>query len=399
MIRTGFFLNLNYGWVGGINYYRNLLTAIFENENNIIEPVIFFPGNKNVSNLLEGFPPFEIVRDRCFDRYSLSWFLQRVGEKDLKNNIVLEKQIKTLLYENNIEVISHSVDLFNLNLSSPMLGWIPDFQHLRMPEFFSGEELEQRKQRFTSLCDESARIILSSFSARKDLALFAPEHVDKSRVLQFPVKPVSQNDILGLAELQKKYNFSGSYFHLPNQFWKHKNHRIVIEALKILKSKNHQVRIIATGNTVDYRHPGFFDNLLYDITRDGLLDSFIILGLVPYTDMVSLMFNSVAVINPSFFEGWSTTVEEARSIGKKLILSDIDVHREQAPRGAHYFDPQNAEELAAVLWEVWSSFDNEHDRLMRIKAQEDFPIRWKNFAESYSGIVLESLEVKRHQPK
>lgn len=33
-------------------------------------------------------------------------------------------------------------------------------------------------------------------------------------------------------------------------------------------------------------------------------------------------------VNPSFYEGWSTTVEEAKSIGVPLLLSDIPVHRE-----------------------------------------------------------------------
>jgi glycosyltransferase involved in cell wall biosynthesis len=39
---------------------------------------------------------------------------------------------------------------------------------------------------------------------------------------------------------------------------------------------------------------------------------------------------STALINPSLFEGWSTTVEEAKSTGTPMILSDLGVHREQA---------------------------------------------------------------------
>lgn len=46
------------------------------------------------------------------------------------------------------------------------------------------------------------------------------------------------------------------------------------------------------------------------------------LGLVPRSDVIALMRYSISLINPSFFEGWSTTVEEAKSMGKQIILSE-----------------------------------------------------------------------------
>ena len=63
------------------------------------------------------------------------------------------------------------------------------------------------------------------------------------------------------------------------------------------------------------------------------------LGLVSYADLIGLMRYLTALINPSLFEGWSTTVEEAKSLGKTIILSDIPVHREQAPENGRFFDP------------------------------------------------------------
>jgi hypothetical protein len=40
-------------------------------------------------------------------------------------------------------------------------------------------------------------------------------------------------------------------------------------------------------------------------------------------------------------EGWSTTVEEAKSLEGPLILSDIPVHRVQASTVADVFDPRS----------------------------------------------------------
>jgi hypothetical protein len=57
-------------------------------------------------------------------------------------------------------------------------------------------------------------------------------------------------------------------------------------------------------------------------------------------------------VQPSKSEGWSTVVEDARGLGKRILLSDIDVHREQDPPRAGYFRPDDAKELAARLREV-----------------------------------------------
>jgi len=65
---------------------------------------------------------------------------------------------------------------------------------------------------------------------------------------------------------------------------------------------------------------------------------------------------SAAVLNPSLFEGWSTTVEAAKAVGVPLLLSDLRVHREQAPENALFFDPGNVDEMAKVLGQAWGAW-------------------------------------------
>jgi glycosyltransferase involved in cell wall biosynthesis len=66
----------------------------------------------------------------------------------------------------------------------------------------------------------------------------------------------------------------------------------------------------------------------------------------------ALMRTSTALINPSRFEGWSTTVEEAKSFGVPMILSDIDVHREQTGGTSRYFGIDDPTALADHLSDV-----------------------------------------------
>ncbi|RWM80807.1 MAG: glycosyltransferase [Mesorhizobium sp.] len=75
------------------------------------------------------------------------------------------------------------------------------------------------------------------------------------------------------------------------------------------------------------------------------------LGLIPYDDVVALIGAADYLLNPSHFEGWSTTVEETKSLGTPMLLSDIPLHREQAPESL-FFAPDSAEALAQRLLEA-----------------------------------------------
>ncbi|MGO7565077.1 glycosyltransferase, partial [Rhizobium johnstonii] len=66
-------------------------------------------------------------------------------------------------------------------------------------------------------------------------------------------------------------------------------------------------------------------------------------------DLAPLATASMDLLNPSLFEGWSTTVEEALSWGVPLILSDLEVNREQAGEAAVFFDSHDAQALADAL--------------------------------------------------
>jgi glycosyltransferase involved in cell wall biosynthesis len=116
-----------------------------------------------------------------------------------------------------------------------------------------------------------------------------------------------------------------------------------------LKGQGMALTVVCTGNTDDPRQPQHFAQLMARRDTLRLQDNFRVLGMVPYADMQGLMLHANAVINPSRFEGWSTTVEEAKSMGQHVVLSDLPVHREQAPPGARYFAVDDAHALANAL--------------------------------------------------
>ena len=99
----------------------------------------------------------------------------------------------------------------------------------------------------------------------------------------------------------------------------------------------------------DYRGTGHVDQFLQAIQRGGIHDSVYLLGFLDREEQLHLMRSALAVIQPSRFEGWSTVVEDCKALGQRLILSDLDVHREQAPPNSVFFPVGNSSELSKKI--------------------------------------------------
>ena len=379
IIKVAFLLNLSENWLGGVNYYRSLLSAIMENKDLNIEPVIFIAKGSNRS-LLNDYPKVTVVESKLFTEFTLYWLIRKIICKIIGKDILLERLLKSF----EINVISHlGAVLPHSDIAT--IAWIQDFQHCHLPELFSIEEINARNKAFFDLIKMCDTVIVSSYDAQKDFLKFSKDYKDKVEVLQFVV-PVN-NEILEYNSefILEKYKIDKKFFYLPNQYWTHKNHKIVLEALSILKQQNKDVLVVSSGNSGDYRNDEYFSSITEYIKDKQLEESFKILGKIPYQDVKILSEECLAFINPSLFEGWSTTVEEAKSMGKRIILSDIAVHKEQSPQGGCFFDRYDANDLAQVLWNVWNLEKDDSD--LREKARNDLLLRRRTFAETYKNIV------------
>ena len=384
LIRVG--LELGASWLGGVNYYRNLLDAIFTLQDRQIEPVLLL-GERADADILSVFPHLEVIRSGWLDRLTPRWIGRRVWQQAFATDPFVER----ILRSHRIDVLSHS-GVLGRRSSIPTIGWIVDFQHRQLPQLFSASERSYRDRNFGLLCDHASRVILSSEDAQRALAAFRPSCIEKSRVLRFVAQPGLVGEPTDLSALKAHYSFDGPYFLVPNQFWSHKNHGLILDALAILKQRGELPLVISTGATADHRQPRYFDTLMLKARSLGVLDAFRVLGVIPRNDLVGLMINAIALINPSRSEGWSTSVEEAKSLGKRVILSDLAVHREQAPPDAIYVDPDDSIGLADSMRLVLTSVDPDIDRARAMHARNALPGRVRDFARTYQEIVLEVIE-------
>ena len=380
MIKVGFIGAVSKEWMGGLNYFNNLLFAI-DSLNNKELQIFVFVGKKTDEDIKNMFRKYAtVIEDRIFDRKSLKWFLMKLEQKIFKTNFLLENILKKY----DIQVLSHSSITKFKNIKT--INWIPDFQHIHLPQMFSKKEIENRDKSFIQIIKESDVVVLSSFDALKDLRKFSSEYQNKARVLQFVSQPNSRYFELNENDknnVLKKYDIKDDFFYMPNQFWKHKNHMTVFTAINELKKDGIQICVVCTGHLADYRNKTYIDEIKNFIKINNLEKNIKLLGLVEYEDVFALIKFSKAVINPSLFEGWSSTVEECKSVEKNMILSDLDVHKEQYPN-ATFFERNSVESLKNIL----KNYKKEN-----IDSNiESLEIRTKKFADTYVSICNEVLK-------
>jgi hypothetical protein len=374
VIRVGFAPSLDTGWIGGLNYYRNLFEALAETPDPSIELVLFAGARADLGWL----PPalrLRVVRSSLLERGTVAGVARRALRRLSGRDVLLANLVRRM------DVLSHSGPLRGVRRPRTM-GWLADLQHRYLPQFFSEAERGIREQIVIDHLRECAVVLVSSEASRRDLLSYPEAASARIVMLRFVATPLGGVRPDRTA-MRAKYALSERYFYLPNQFWVHKNHRVVVDALRAARGAG--IQVVCTGDTRDYRQPGHYAQLA--AAAEGLGDAFRVLGLVPPPDAAALMRDCVAVINPSLFEGWSTTVEEAKSLGKHVLLSDIPVHREQAPKRGRYFDPRDPQDVAHAMEEALEAHDPGEDARETEAAAAQLPERRRAFARAYLDAV------------
>jgi glycosyltransferase involved in cell wall biosynthesis len=284
---------------------------------------------------------------------------EKIKIKKIKTfpNLLLSLFINKNIIINKIPGINDLDALFPINdfpgkkpnVRPLLVSWIPDFQHKIYPAYFKTLNLILRDIRFKFIIKKSDTLVLSSNSSFNYLRKFykIPPNLN-IKILPF-VSMIKDHHYTCFDILKTKYSINTPYFLVSNQFYNHKNHIVVLKAIKILKQKELNFFVFFSGKTEDYRNPNFFESLLNFIRTNKIDKNLRILGLIPREDQLGLLKSSIAVIQPSKFEGWSSIIEDAKTLSCNIICSSIDVHVEQLGNNGVYFNPDSPVDLALLM--------------------------------------------------
>lgn len=368
-------LNYSYNeaWIGGTYYIENLIWALNSLPENQKPKILILSSLENYKKLQERVNYPYLSHHKTFDDRVIVWRIIHKFFQRFFNSTWFEKKIKV----DGVFPYVHPVLFLK---PKKKIYWIPDFQEHYLPDFFSKDEVLTRKNNQQTIANSEDYLILSSKDAFRHFQEIYPHFRVKPYVLPFAVSLPSLEN-MDFNSIKSEFQIVDDYFMCANQFWIHKDHTTLIEAVYQLKKEGVEIVVYLTGKTEDYRFPGYYQKLLSLIKDYELEKEIIPLGFLDRQVQLTILKNAIAVIQPSLFEGWSTVIEDAKALNKFIIASNISIHQEQLLNyPSLLFEEKNPNKLAECIKLFMSQSTGTDFKL-------DYKVNIQKFGNSFLSIL------------
>lgn len=223
----------------------------------------------------------------------------------------------------------------------PYTFTVLDVAHRRFPDFpessVYGWRYEEREHFFESALGRASAVIVGTETGKQEVVEFYRKPPASIHVIPYFAPPFPERSCpvdVGTTD----------YFFYPAQFWPHKNHIVLLDAMvEVIRSSPH-VRLMLVGS--DQGNLLFVTN---EIARRGLQKNVQILGFVPRAELRWLYENARAVVFPTYFGPDNLPPLEAFSLGCPVVASEIAGARDQLGDAVMYCSVSNAKEWAAAM--------------------------------------------------
>jgi glycosyltransferase involved in cell wall biosynthesis len=230
----------------------------------------------------------------------------------------------------------------------PLVVIVHDLQHVAYPDFFRGEQQLNRERHLRDAAKRAARVVcVSDFVRRAFQAYTAIEH---ERVVT--IHHGLMHEFHTLSDSTSLFDNvrlrPGGYLLYPANFWPHKNHRVLFDALGRYRAlrPDSDLKLVCTGAPNEVMRALEADANSRLGTNTALFP-----GHVNAAHFQALLDNCTALVYPSLYEGFGMPALEAMARGKPLLCSRAASLPEVAGQAAHYFDPTDAADIArAIAW-------------------------------------------------
>ena len=229
----------------------------------------------------------------------------------------------------------------------PTVCIIYDLQYKTYPEFFAPEDVAHRDRTFIEAVRRSTALVaISDFS--RDAAIVEgklnPAHIKTIHlhISRHSLRNAARDETI-LARLQLA---AGSYLIYPANFWKHKNHEMLLTAFGLARHSGlaDDIRLVCTGA------PGARQQWLKQAAQGLGLEKYVLFpGYLANAELLALVTNSAGMIFPSLYEGFGLPVIEAMATGVPVACSNVTSLPEVAGDAAILFDPRIPEQIAQAM--------------------------------------------------
>lgn len=165
----------------------------------------------------------------------------------------------------------------------------------------------------------------------------------------------------------------------------HKNIERLVDAFILLKRLHPDLQLVLAGKKELY-----FERLEEEIRTKEFANDVIFTGFIPDEELKWLYENAEAYVLPSLSEGFGLPGLEAMAHGCPVVSSNVTCLPEVYEGAAHYFDPENVEDIAAKTAEVLD--DKKLQQQLVKKGHEQLKkYSWRRMAEQTLEVYNNAL--------
>jgi glycosyltransferase involved in cell wall biosynthesis len=369
-----FKININIGiltfgfnqWGGGIDFIKHMLNFLLEAKKNgaDVSITLFLPKNTLLNTFKNYVYPIRGVVFQILQGKKIRWtrrpgfsrtYLENTFS-DFNSNLKIVfcgpsfKSQLNAAKKSGIDLVFPCIDVPPVIFSIPWVGYIPDFQHCHLPQYFSKKEIIRRNKKFSEMLNQANHLVVYSKSVAQDAEVFFARY--KAKIHTLPFCPCPQKEwVLNEIDVRSKYGVQSPYFLISNQFWVHKDHVTAFRAFAKYCKKGGKATLVCTGELSDSRFPFYFNEILILLNSLGIADKVKILGHIPKLDQIALLKKSLAVIQTTLFEGGpgGGSVYDSISLGIPAIVSNIPINLEIDCGDVVYFKVGNDTDLGDAM--------------------------------------------------
>jgi glycosyltransferase involved in cell wall biosynthesis len=230
----------------------------------------------------------------------------------------------------------------------PAVCTIYDLQYKTYPEFFTPADVVHRDQTFIDACTRATALAAISDYSRNSAILYGQLQPARIRTIHLRIgRRFASRSGLNVQALDRLSLSPKRYLVYPANFWKHKNHEMLLTAFGMACSSGQldpDVKLVCTGA------PGARQQWLIAAAKAMNLEQRILFpGYLPDAELGGLLAKCSGVIFPSLYEGFGLPVIEAMATGIPVACSNTTSLPEVAGDAAILFDPRVPSEIADAI--------------------------------------------------
>jgi glycosyltransferase involved in cell wall biosynthesis len=240
---------------------------------------------------------------------------------------------------------------FSFELATPSLIPIHDLMHRYESRFSENLAFAGADEFFAKICNGARGVLVDSQVGKEQLIeSYGPFSAEPFILPYIPPDYVYDESLLEpdpgvddvLASLPEKFLF------YPAQFWEHKNHIRLIDAVMQLAETYPDIHLALAGSPKNH-----YDAVISHIESTGAGGRVTLLGYVSDAAKLELYRRARALVMPSFYGPTNIPQLEAFELGCPVATSRIYGIPAQVGDAALLFDPESTDEIRESVEALW----------------------------------------------